>query len=436
MRRNKYSAPRHTQKGITLVLVSLVLLILLGAAAFGIDLNHQVLNKTRLQNAVDSAALAAAVVADERTDTANLSERLALATQAANDALTHFAASDGNQEMVFGVGGGQVSVTFSNDNQTFGEAGTFTLGTDGDIYIRVAVSDVPLTQYLSFIFGFDKAVSASAVAGPSADIISTCNVSPVAMCGDVASAELAWGYVPASNPDYNGDVDRDSDTIHVLKPPKHKDGGIGAGNYHLLDFGSGKNTVRTMFAGDTEQCLTVGDIVTSETGLAAGPVTQGLNTRFDGGKPQEGITSDKYLEESNVTYDNYQTEYQNNTSNAFYYADYVENLAACEGKGGPGTCNPNDYRQDGQRDRRVLRVPIVRCDLAPKPGGKMDLEVLGIGCFFVTQQVKQSGVEGEIYGQFLEDCTVKNASTGVDPDDDGIGPYKIVLYKDPLSGGS
>ncbi|MBS9933405.1 pilus assembly protein TadG-related protein [Vibrio alginolyticus] len=439
MRRNKYSAPRHTQKGITLVLVSLVLLILLGAAAFGIDLNHQVLNKTRLQNAVDSAALAAAVVADERTDTANLSERLALATQAANDALTHFAASDGNQEMVFGVGGGQVSVTFSNDNQTFGEAGTFTLGTDGDIYIRVAVSDVPLTQYLSFIFGFDKAVSASAVAGPSADIISTCNVSPVAMCGDVASAELAWGYVPASNPDYNGDVDRNADTIHVLKPSGHKDGGIGAGNYHLLDFGSGKNTVREMLAGDTDECLTVGDLVTTETGKGTGPVAQGLNTRFDGGKPKEGITSDKYIEESNVTYENYQQQYQDAEdpavdNDAFYYADYVEGLAACTG--GSGTCKSQYYREDGKTDRRVLRVPIVRCDTAPKKGGKMDLEVLGIGCFFVTQQVQNKGNESEIYGQFLEDCTVKNASTGVDPDDDGIGPYKIVLYKDPLSGGS
>ncbi len=441
MRRNMHIAPRRAQKGITLVLISLVLLFLLGVAAFGIDLNHQVLNKTRLQNAVDSAALAAAVVVDERTDAADLAERLSLATQAANDALTHSAASDGNQELVYT--GENIDVTFSNSNAkgSFVEAGEFSLGSDSDIYVRVAVSNVLLTQYLSGMFGLDKGkgVSASAVAGPSAPSITTCNVSPIAMCGDVSSADLAWGYIPSSNPDYNGAQDRDADTIHVLKPSGHTDGGIGSGNYHLLDFGSGKNTVREMLAGDTEECITVGDLVTTETGKGTGPVAQGLNTRFDGGKPDEGITSDKYIEESNVTYDNYQQQYQDAEdpavdNDAFYYADYVEGLAACTG--GPGACKSQYYRADGKTDRRVLRVPIVRCDEAPKKGGKMDLEVLGLGCFFVTQEVQNKGNESEIFGQFLEDCTVKNASSGVDPDEDGVGPYKIVLYKDPSSGGS
>lgn len=224
MRRNMHIAPRRAQKGITLVLISLVLLFLLGVAAFGIDLNHQVLNKTRLQNAVDSAALAAAVVVDERTDAADLAERLSLATQAANDALTHSAASDGNQELVYT--GENIDVTFSNSNAkgSFVEAGEFSLGSDSDIYVRVAVSNVLLTQYLSGMFGLDKGVSASAVAGPSAPSITTCNVSPIAMCGDVGSADLAWGYIPSSNPNYNGAQDRDADTIHVLKPSGHTDG--------------------------------------------------------------------------------------------------------------------------------------------------------------------------------------------------------------------
>ncbi len=45
MRRKMQRATRRTQKGITLVLISMVLLILLGVAAFGIDLNHQVLKQ-------------------------------------------------------------------------------------------------------------------------------------------------------------------------------------------------------------------------------------------------------------------------------------------------------------------------------------------------------------------------------------------------------
>lgn len=430
----KQTLTMKSQQGITLVLVSLLMLILIGMAAFVIDLNHQVLNKTRLQNAVDAAALASAVVADDKTGI-DLSERLALINQAAVDTLNNFSAADGNQELVYPQD--NISVTFSNDKQTFVDAASFSLGVDNDIYVRVAVSEVTLTQYLSFIFGGEKEVSASAVAGPSAPITRTCNVAPIAMCGDAFSADLAWGYIPAENPSYNSKQDKLADTIHVLKPSSHKNGGIGAGNYHLLDFGSGKNTVRDLLAGSTDECLSVGDLVSTETGKGTGPVAQGLNTRFDGGGTTddgEAIKSDKYLEESNVTYDNYQTEYQNGTSKAFYYADYVSNLAACEASGS-GLCKQQYYRETGQEGRRVLRVPIVRCESSPKKGGKMTLEVLGLGCFFVTQKVKQKGNESEIFGQFLEDCTVKNASTGTTPNGD-IGPYKIILYKDPLSGES
>ncbi len=428
MRRLKPIATRRSQQGITLVLISFIMLILIGMGAFAMDLNHQVLNKARLQNAVDSAALASAVVADDTTD-------VDLAKAAAVEALNSFASGSGNQELVYTSE--DISVTFSTDKQTFVEADKFTLGTDSDIYVRVAVSDMSLTQYLGFIFGIGKNVSASAVAGPSAPISSTCNISPIAMCGDGTLTDLAWGYIPSSNPNYDAKTDKIADTVHVLKPSGHKDGGIGAGNYHLLDFGSGKNTVRDLLAGVSDTCISVGDTVETETGKGTGPVAQGLNTRFDPASNNtteagEQIKSDKYLEESNVTYENYQSEYENDTENAFYYKDYYDSLTSCEAG---GACDSQYYQASGQIDRRVLRVPIVDCNSAPKSGGKMDLKILGLGCFFITQQVENKGNESEIYGQFLEDCTVKNASTGVDPSDT-IGPYKIQLYKDPLSGES
>lgn len=428
MKRIKRVATRRTQQGITLVLISLIMLILIGMGAFAMDLNHQVLNKARLQNAVDSAALASAVVAESTTD-------VDLAKAAAIDALNSFASASGNTELVYTSE--NISVTFSNDKQNFVESGSFSLGSDSDIYVRVAVSDVSLTQYLSGIFGVGKNVSASAVAGPSAPITATCNISPIGMCGNDTSTDLAWGYIPSSNPNYDAKTDKLADTIHVLKPSSHQDGGIGAGNYHLLDFGDGKNTVRDLLAGVSDTCLSVGDIVDTETGKGTGPVAQGLNTRFDTTSSNttdtgEEIKPDKYLEESNVTYENYKSEYANNTENAFYYADYYSSLKSCESG---GTCDQQYYEASGQIDRRVLRVPIVDCDSTPKTGGKMDLKVFGIGCFFITQQVENKGNESEIYGQFLEDCTVKNASTGIDPSDT-IGPYKIQLYKDPLSGES
>ncbi|CAM2902313.1 pilus assembly protein TadG-related protein [Vibrio mytili] len=432
MRYRKIITSRRSQQGITLVLISLIMLILIGMGAFAMDLNHQVLNKARLQNAVDSAALASAVVADDTGD-ANLAETAAVA------ALNSFATSTGNEELVYTSE--NISITFSTDNQTFVDVASFSPTADDDIYVRIAVSNVNLTQYLSYIFGVGKNVSASAVAGPSAPITSTCNISPIAMCGNLAATDLAWGYIPSTKPNYDAKTDKIAETVHVLKPSGHKDGGIGAGNYHLLDFGSGKNTVRDLLAGISDTCISVGNTVTTETGKGTGPVAQGLNTRFDtksSNKTDTGeeIKSDKYLEESNVTYDNYESVYKEaeSTSNpdAFYYADYYAALNSC--KSG-GICNTSYYEPSGQEGRRTLRVPIVNCDGSPKSGGKKDLEVLGIGCFFITQQVKKKGNESEIYGQFLEDCTVKNASTGIDPSDT-IGPYKIQLYKDPYGGAS
>ena len=79
-----------------------------------------------------------------------------------------------------------------------------------------------------------------------------------------------------------------------------------------------------------------------------------------------------------------------------------------------------------------MRVPIIDCDSTT--GGKQSVTVLGLGCFFLLQEVKQKGNESQIFGQFLEDCVINNGSTGTDPTDKGL--YKIQLYKDPFSGAS
>lgn len=440
---------RRSQRGITLVLISLIILILIGMGAFAIDLNHQVLNKARLQNAVDSAALAAAVVADDTDD-------FALAEEAAINALKSFVAdSSGNEELAAEVEGmaGEISITFSNtkEKDSFYEAGSSALDSEEDIYVRVAVSDVSLTQFLSRIFRDGKYVSASAVAGPSATIEGTCNVSPIGMCGDPDSADLAWGYIPSESANYDAKTDRNADTVYVLKPPGHQEGGIGAGNYHLLDFGSGASMVEALFSGYSDVCVSVGDGITTQPGKEAGPVTKGLNTRFDGDAPIEikdkgevvetiPIKPDKYVEESNVTYENYETEYEDAETNldsdtAFYYSDYYESLKSCEGMAGKRACKSEEYNSSGEEGRRVLRVPILNCSTGDKDSGAIKgMEVLGIGCFFVTQRVKQSN--SIIFGQFLDNCTVQNASTGIEPSTDNIGPYKIQLYKDPESGES
>ncbi len=53
------------QHGIVIPLVAIALLALLGVTGLAVDMGHMYENKTRLQNAVDAAALSAAKTLDE-----------------------------------------------------------------------------------------------------------------------------------------------------------------------------------------------------------------------------------------------------------------------------------------------------------------------------------------------------------------------------------
>ncbi|POF53666.1 pilus assembly protein TadG-related protein, partial [Vibrio vulnificus] len=60
----RHGKGKHKQQGLVLVLVTVAMLSFVIMAALAIDVTHQVVNRTKLQNAVDAAALAAAMVAD------------------------------------------------------------------------------------------------------------------------------------------------------------------------------------------------------------------------------------------------------------------------------------------------------------------------------------------------------------------------------------
>lgn len=420
-------ATRRSQSGITLVLISLIMLILIGMGAFAMDLNHQVLNKARLQNAVDSAALAAAVVADDTSD-------VDLAEAAAINALNSFAGATGNQELVYTSE--DISVTFSNDKQSFVDADSFSFSSeDDDIYVRVAVSDVSLTQYLAFVFNVGKNVSASAVAGPSSGITYSCNISPMAVCGDPTASEgQVWGY----NPDgYDPEKTTEPSTIKALKVGSTSDTDMGPGNFQLIDFGQdpdapggGAALIKDALAGKYNACATIGTTVKTKPGGNVGPVADGLNPRLNiyppgNGNIDETVLPDIYVKQANLSKD---PDTGDVTGSDFYYKDYNDCKSGCEGE------VLADYPSNGTVDRRILRVPIVQCT---DSGGTTGLNILGFGCFFLLKAVDGNNSvnsDSNVYGQFLYECPINNGSTGVEPSDSGF--YRIQLYKDPLSGAS
>ncbi|MCK6262460.1 pilus assembly protein TadG-related protein [Vibrio sp. ZSDE26] len=403
---NQTAFKPRKQSGLVLVLVTAAMTSLIAIAAFSIDVNHSLMNKTRLQNSVDAAVLAAALVIDNKGTTAE-------ATAIANSTLNTVAGATGNSEMDFSSA--TISVQYSNDPAVFPDG---TYSSTEDTYVRVSVSDYPLDEFLIQMFGIEKVLTASAVAGPSPPEPLLMNIVPIAVCeGDDTGTN---GY--------------DQGEIYALKIADQNQSEMGAGNFQLLDFGSGASTVREALAGGFEETININDPVITKPGNSIGPVGQGLNTRFDiysgGGVSAADHPSDVYVRQPVVeaTMDNNGVITYEDESGAggepWGYSDYEAALPDCTGD--------SDCRiaQGGQPGRRILPIPVVDCTGAD--GGTNSFDIEAVGCFFLLQQAPSSnGSKQPVFGEFIEDCTVTGGVPGQDDSTDG--PYKIVLYKDPLS---
>jgi len=407
-RRRKVPSSYSRQRGLVLVLVTLGMVSLMGFAAFAVDINHALLNRSKLQNAVDAAALAAASIADKLDDTDQ-------ATLAAKETLTQIAGAGGNDEIDFSKG--TMTFTYTNDPEVIPDP-SFT--TSEDIYVRVSLTNYSLTSYFMQIFGIDKEVSVSAVAGPSPGANQICNIVPMAVCNQSGSVSDGWGY---------GDGSPTS-----LKLPDNKNSPMGPGNFQLLDFGSGGSDVRQYLAGEYDGCIDIGGTVTTKPGNTVGPVGQGLNTRFGDYSSSVNVNDhppDIYVGEPNNLLTRNNDGSINNPDN-WDYSDYESGYASCL-SGGGSDCGSSVSGATPVSDRRMLAVPVINCSAAS--GGVNTFSVAGVGCFFLMQRAPTSnGDKNGVIGQFVRDCTAENTSNDGSSTSDGI--YKIVLYEDPLSEGS
>jgi hypothetical protein len=406
----------NREHGAVLVLFVAGLLSILGIAGLAIDGSHQMLNKTRLQGAVDAASLAAAKSLDQ---TASMDE-----AQDAAQAMFDANADDlGNREM--NDAGINVTTTFSAASNPF-VAGSYLSGETG--YVRVVATSFTMQTWLIHLLGFnDMTVSASAVAGPSPTINYSCNLVPLIVCGDpddppVEGGSSFWGY-------QDGDV-------HVLKSSSDGGSEIGPGNFQLarLD-GSGGAEVREALAGDYSGCTYVEDSVETEPGNTVGPVVQGLNTRLNkysgmmspGDYPPDVVTTQQLTdleydgETGVISLQNGDAVVNDAYDLDFNYADYEAEVAAINYDVSPAA--------GGQFDRRSM--PVLLGDCSTAGNGATTIDILGFGCFFLLQEAKLKGNENEIFGEFVEKCAIPGFSgpaPTVIP-----GPYIIQLYNDTLS---
>ena len=401
---------RHQQRGIALPLVAAGLVAMLAIIGLALDASHALSNKTRLQNTVDAAALAAAKVYDGSAD-------IAVANAAAMAIFGLNADGAGNQELNQAFDASEISVVIQ-----WSETLDPFVSTGIGPYVRVIASNFEIDATLSAVIGVtDIDIRASAVAGPSPSINVACNIAPMVVCAaDPADPDL-FGFEP--------------NTLEVLKSAAGDSSDIGPGNFQLVRLDCpGGACIRDNMAGDFAGCLATGETIETEPGNTVGPSVQGLNTRFGvytGPTDIDLYPPDVVVDQPNptLTYDDAaDTVQQGGTVVDYETIDY--SYAQYESDVSLGALdNPPPV---GAYDRRVLALPIASC--TADDSGQTTLDVVGFGCYFLLQQVQQQGNEAQIFGQFLEGCN-SGGLPGPAPVD-SPAPYRIQLYKDTDSADS
>jgi hypothetical protein len=405
---------RHKQQGAVLILVVVGMLGMLAVVGLALDSGHAMLNKTRLQNAVDAAALAGAKELDLTSDTL-------LARQAAIGALAANAASDGNGELQEQYASGvlDLSIQFS------ATLDPFVPGTIPPEYVRVRAQNFRLPAWFAVAVGInEKVVAASAVAGPSPTINKACNIAPMMVCGDPGAGAPYWGYTPGT-PDVLKTSDNNSE--------------VGVGNFQLIRLGDnvGKADVRDALAGNYDACASTGESVETETGNSVGPVSQGINTRFGVYAGSMRGTESTYPSDVITQQPSPALNYNPDTDEIYQGTDKT----AVVSEGAQITFNYDDYNDamraksydtappTGHYLRREIAIPIGDC--SGTVNGHGEVPVLGFACFFLLQETPQGGNDSYVFGQFITDCNA-GGLPGNAPGD-GPGLYIIQLYKDPDS---
>lgn len=361
---------RGRQRGVALVLFTIGTLAIVAVAGLALDMGLAYLARSRLQNALDAAALSGA-------KSLNIHSNPSLAVAAANAA--YALNQSGLVDTVTPVV--ELSPTLS----------PFNPGGLNPKFVRVTVSAMPSPLNFARVLpgmGDFINVGGVAVAGPI-PLGTICNAIPLALCGTAGDDDCSDGACFGLGP---GEMEIKGDNTS-----------LGPGNYGLVVLGcSGANCVRENMAGSGDFCFSETGTVTTEPGASAGPTAQGLNTRF--------------------------AMYQGPVTEAEFPGDvvtrYLPPLTYALYKIALGTPAAWDNPPpQGVAERRVAVSPIIDCD--PPINGRRNVAVLGAACVFLTKPV--SSGNGTVYAEIAPGCM----ASGSVPETPGeSSAYTIVLYQD------
>jgi Flp pilus assembly protein TadG len=344
---------RKGERGSILATSALGMLSVLLAVGLGVDISRFYLAKTELQNAADAAALAG--VSGLNSSSKGITDATDRAVQVMNN-------YDFNQKAV-SFTRGNVLFAKNLDGPYMSEA---SAQADPKNIRFVQVTTPPSPVGVSFavsVLGSSKNLSATATAGFSVPINMICNWIPAFVLDD------------AANPISPGNL-----YTFRLPPGNH----ISPGNYQLLSpTGPGGSDTRTGMANGVSQCVSPGESVATKPGVTAGPVRQGINTRFDIYQgPVDPVTSPP---DTNV----------------------APNLDYSQYRNGAPTQAPSNA---GVAGRRIVMIPIAK---DPPGNGRSSIVIDRFGVFFLKSPVG-GGNGGDLEAEYIGD-RVLVGNGGYDP---------------------
>ena len=339
---------RKRERGSILATSAIGMLSILLAVGLGVDISRFYLAKTELQNAADAAALAA--VSALNTSALGITKATDRAVASMNNYdFNSTAVTFPRSNVLFAV---NLDGPYMSEGAAQGQAANIR-------FVKVTTPDSPIgVSFAASLLGNSKNLSATATAGLSVPLNVVCNFLPVSV--------IDYGVAIAPGNTYTFRAGSGS----MVSP----------GNYQILAVaGSGGKDVRVGLAAGVDRCAAPGAIyeVDTKTGVTAGAVRQGLNTRFD-----EYVTSqvnpadmppDTNIKET-ITYDQY--------------------------KNGSPTQAPKNKGVDG---RRVVVIPIVKQDQYDQ--GHNTVKFDRFGTFFLQTKVG-SGNGGDLVAEYIDDIVI------------------------------
>ncbi len=388
------------ERGTVAITGTLGMIVFVMAAGLAIDISHLYLAGSELQNAADASAIAGASMLDGSATGVTLAVDAALATQNRYEF--------GKQVATFTREDVRFAVNFSDFNSGGYQEGAARAIADKIRFVNVIIKDKPidvpfagiaLTSNSSNSSGQTMAaptrgvtlgdtgtgsgtatpprvvsLSRQSIAGFSSGLNVLCDsIVPLSVVqDDVTRAPLdvdaacpnQWEFTPGCK--------------YIVRRGSNgngQTGSISAGNYLILALTAsrGGSDARAGTAGNAAGCYKPGDIVGTEPGITAGPIRQGLDTRF--GDYASGLDAAVFPPDLNVK--------ENIT-----FAQYQSGLAAYQQA-------PNIT---GRHGRRIIIIPVI--NLREYDNGRDTVKIYKFAAFFLQKRV-DGGNGGDIWAEYI-----------------------------------